>query len=66
MQREAGDPVKRPGLVIDGADRSFYCSGSVPKGSKARFSLPPDFDVMEKIINTCKNSRRTKCRPLMQ
>ncbi len=50
LQREAGDPVMRPGLVVDWKDRSFYCSGSVPQGSKVRFSLPPDFDVMEKVI----------------
>ena len=50
LQREKGDPVMRPGLVIDWNDRSFYCSGSVPQGSKVRFSLPPDFDVMGKVI----------------
>lgn len=51
LQREKGDPVMRPGLVIDWTDRSFYCSGSVPQGSKVRFSIPPDFDVMQKVIN---------------
>jgi len=50
LQREVGDPVMRPGLLIDWKDRSYYCSGSVPQGSKVRFSLPPDFDVMEKVI----------------
>ncbi|MDP2238358.1 MAG: FIST N-terminal domain-containing protein [Bacteroidales bacterium] len=50
LQREKGDPVMRPGLVVDWSDRSFYCSGSVPQGSKLRFSIPPDFDVMEKVI----------------
>jgi hypothetical protein len=48
--REVGDPVMRPGLLVDWNDRSFYCSGTVPQGSKVRFSLPPDFDVMEKVI----------------
>jgi hypothetical protein len=50
LQREKGDPVMRPGLVVDWSDHSFYCSGSVPQGSKVRFSIPPDFDVMEKVI----------------
>ena len=50
LQREKGDPVMRPGLVVDWSDRSFYTSGSVPQGSKVRFSIPPDFDVMEKVI----------------
>lgn len=50
LQREKGDPVMRPGLVVDWSDRSFYCSGSVPQGSRVRFSLPPDFDVIEKVV----------------
>lgn len=60
LQREKGDPVMRPGLVIDWSDHSFYCSGSVPQGSKIRFSLPPDFDVMEKVIKGVENLKATK------
>lgn len=60
MQREAGDPVMRPGLVIDWSDRSFYCSGSVPQGCKVRFSLPPDFDVVEKVIGNCIDLKETE------
>jgi len=51
LQREKGDPVMRPGLLVDWVDRSIYTSGTVPEGSKVRFSLPPDFDVMQKVIN---------------
>ena len=51
LQREQGDPVMRGGLVIDWADRSYYTNGTVPEGSKVRFSLPPDWDVMNKVIN---------------
>jgi small ligand-binding sensory domain FIST len=36
--------------LVDWDDRSFYCSGTVPQGSIVRFSLPPDFDVMGKVI----------------
>ena len=60
LQREKGDPVMRPGLVIDWNDHSFYCSGSVPQGSKIRFSLPPDFDVMEKVIKGVENLKATQ------
>ena len=60
LQREKGDPVMRPGLVIDWSDRSFYCSGSVPQGSKVRFSLPPDFDVMDKVIKGVENLKATQ------
>ena len=54
LQREKGAPVMRPGLLVDWNDHSFYCSGTVPQGSKIRFSVPPDFDVMEKVITGTK------------
>jgi hypothetical protein len=60
LQREKGDPVMRPGLMVDWTDRSFYTSGSVPQGSKVRFSLPPDFDVMEKVIKGVENLKATE------
>ena len=60
MQRAKGDPVMRPGLLIDWNDHSFYCSGAVPQGSKIRFSLPPDFDVIEKVINACEDLKATE------
>ncbi|MCB2219037.1 MAG: FIST C-terminal domain-containing protein [Bacteroidetes bacterium] len=60
LQREKGDPVMRPGLVVDWNDRSFYTSGSVPQGSKVRFSIPPDFDVMEKVIKGVEDLKATE------
>lgn len=59
LQREKGDPVMRPPLVVDWTDRSFYTSGSVPQGSKIRFSLPPDWDVMEKVVKGVQNLKET-------
>lgn len=60
LQREKGDPVMRPGLVVDWSDHSFYTSGSVPQGSKIRFSLPPDWDVMEKVVKSVQNLKNTE------
>jgi hypothetical protein len=60
LQREKGDPVMRPGLVVDWSDHSFYTSGSVPQGSKIRFSLPPDWDVMEKVVKGVQNLKDTQ------
>jgi len=60
LQREKGDPVMRPPLVVDWTDRSFYTSGSVPQGSKIRFSLPPDWDVMEKVVKGVQNLKETE------
>ena len=50
LQREKGDPIMRSGMLVDWTDRSFYSNGSVPEGSKVRFSVPPDWDVMEKVV----------------
>jgi len=60
LQRETGEPVMRPGLLVDWSDNSFYCSGTVPQGSKVRFSLPPDFDVMEKVIRNTQDMKATE------
>jgi hypothetical protein len=34
-------------------DRSLICAGTVPQGAKVRFSLPPDFDVIDTVVNEC-------------
>lgn len=60
LQREKGDPVMRPGLMVDWNDRSYYTSGTVPQGSKVKFSLPPDFDVMDKVVKGVENLKATK------
>ena len=62
LQREKGDPVMRAGLVVDWDDHSYYCVGSVPQGSKVRFSLPPDFDAIEKVIKGCNDLKATEIR----
>ncbi|NGP75078.1 hypothetical protein G3570_00420 [Balneolaceae bacterium YR4-1] len=55
LQKEKGDPVMRPPLVVDWDDHSYYTSGTVPQGSKIRFSVPPDWDVMEKVVKGVQN-----------
>lgn len=60
LQREKGDPVMRPGLKIDWSDHSFYTSGTVPQGSKVKFSVQPDLDVMEKVVKGVENLKATE------
>ncbi|HWC54189.1 MAG TPA: FIST N-terminal domain-containing protein [Chitinophagaceae bacterium] len=60
LQREKGDPIMRPGLKIDWSDHSFYTSGTVPQGSKVKFSVQPDLDVMEKVIKGVENLKATE------
>ena len=51
--------------MVDWDDRSYYCGGTVPQGSKVRFSIAPDFDVIEKVINGCEDLKALKCRKQM-
>jgi len=51
LQQENGDPLMRPASFINWEDHSLQVSGKLPQGSKIRFSLPPDFDVIEKVID---------------
>ncbi len=60
LQRDTGDSIMRAGLVVDWNDRSYYCGGTVPEGSKVRFSIPPDFDVIEKVISGCEELKATE------
>jgi len=60
LQREKGAPVMRPGLVVNWEDGSFICSGSVPQGGKVRFSLPPDLDVIDKVIEGVEKLKATE------
>ncbi|HZX59258.1 MAG TPA: FIST N-terminal domain-containing protein, partial [Mucilaginibacter sp.] len=60
LQREKGDPIMRPGIRVNFDDGSFICSGTVPQGSMVRFSLPPDFDVMETVIKVLEELKATE------
>lgn len=60
LLREKGDPIMRPGLMIDWSDHSFYTSGAVPQGSKVKFSVQPDLDVMEKVVKGVENLKSTE------
>ncbi len=60
LQREKGAPVMRPGLTVNWEDGSFICSGSIPQGAKVKFSLPPDFDVIEKVVRGIEELKETE------
>jgi len=54
LERENVDPVIRTAMFANKEDRSLICSGRVPQGSKIKFSMPPDFDSIEKVVADCK------------
>ncbi len=53
IQRENAAPIMRAPLFANKEDRSLVCAGAVPQGSKIRFSLPPEYEVIESVIEEC-------------
>lgn len=53
LEREDAPPVMRSAMLGNKEDRSLICAGTVPQGAKVRFSLPPDFDVIDTVVNEC-------------
>jgi hypothetical protein len=54
VERENLDPVIRTARFANTKDRSLICTGNVPQGAMIRFSLPPDFDAIEKVVEECR------------
>ena len=62
LERENVAPVMRTAMFANKEDRSLICAGNVPQGSKVRFSLPPDFDAIDKVVEEC-NELKTEKQP---
>jgi hypothetical protein len=60
LQRENAEPVIRSVYLINQEKRSLACVGNVPQGSKLRFSLPPDFEVIDQVVKECNGLMETK------
>ncbi len=58
--REKGPPVMRPALVYDEKARAIMCSGRIPEGSRIQFSIEPGFDVIEEVIEACKDLKESE------
>ena len=50
VYREAGTPYMLPILFANTEDHSVMLAEAVPEGSLFRFSMPPDFDVIDMVI----------------
>lgn len=60
LERENVAPVMRTAMFANKEDRSLICAGNVPQGSKVRFSLPPDFDAIDKVVEECAEIKNEK------
>ncbi len=57
IQRKSGLPMMRPMLLWNTEDQSVMLGGLVDKGSKFRFSLPPDLEVIDTVIESSREIR---------
>jgi hypothetical protein len=57
LEREDGTPVMRTVMFGNVKDRSLICAGNVPEGSKVRFSLPPDFEIIDIVAAECQDMK---------
>jgi len=55
LERENMSPVIRTAMFANKEDRSLICAGNVPQGSRVRFSLPPDFDSIDTVVEECES-----------
>ncbi len=60
LERENAVPVMRTAMLGNKSDRSLICAGNVLQGSKIRFSLPPDFDVIDTVVAECVELKKEK------
>jgi len=54
LERVNAPSVMRTAMLGNTADRSLVCAGKIPQGSRVRFSLPPDFDVIDTVVEECR------------
>ncbi len=58
VQRENAPPVMRTAMLANVDERSLICAGSVSQGSKIKFSLPPDFDIVDQVVSDCNQLKK--------
>ena len=68
VERPKGEPVLRTPMAVDRNKNALMCDFDIPQGTKLRFSMPPDFDIVETVINKAselKNTTNTEAEALL-
>ncbi len=52
LQRASGTPIMKPVLLWNTANNSVMVGGQVKEGQQFRFSLPPDFEVIDTVVES--------------
>jgi hypothetical protein len=51
IEREGREPLMCTPIGYDKEQEALVCEADVPEGSRFRFSTPPDFDIIETVID---------------
>ena len=63
-----GDPIMRTPVMINKDESALKLDFDIPQGTKLRFSMPPDFDIVENVLgkaNELKNTNKTGADALL-
>ena len=55
VTRNGSSPAMIPTLYFNKETRAVMCGQSLPEGTTFRFSLPPDFDVIDSVIESSRS-----------
>jgi hypothetical protein len=58
VKRKNGNPIMRPTLLANLQENSILCGGIIEEGDVFRFSLPPDFEIIDKVVETSVDARK--------
>jgi hypothetical protein len=60
LLRSEGEPVMRSTAVFNWENKSILMNGTVKTGDKIRFTLPPDFEVVENVSRDAEQIKQTE------
>ena len=55
----AGDPVMRTPMQVDKETHGVKLDFGIPQGATLRFSMPPDFDIVERVLESARDLKAT-------
>jgi len=58
LSREKGEPILRSVGAFNWKDKSIFILASINEGDKVRFTLPPDFEIVEEVISNAEKMKQ--------
>jgi len=60
LVRQKGEPILRSQVFMNWADKSIMLSGNFDVNDKVRFTLPPDFEVVDDVVKSAQKLKETE------